>query len=178
MRASIAVLTFALALAVPAAAHAKEIASVSVCGAAGCDDVTTIATPATLDGGGRGNPPGSAAPFYRVKVRVRAADEERVGWTFLYVPSVQKVRGDDGTWMNPTSESLRALDRIVAGRRPLPASRLVLPTASAETAAPPTPARPSGGVPAAVWAFGAAGAAALAACALLLVLRRRGPTAV
>src|SRR4051794_24015812 len=108
MRAKIAVLTVAAALAAPAAATAKEIEHVTACGAGGCDDVTNVASPAALDGGGRGNPPTRAAAFFRIEVKVRS-DDSHDGWTFLYVPSAQKVRGDDGTWMNPTTTSLRAL---------------------------------------------------------------------
>ena len=174
MRAPTALLIAVAVLALPAAASAKEIASVQACGADGCDDVTTLASPAVLDGGGRGNPPAGAAPFFRFKVEVKAG-HERGHWSFLYVPSADKVRGDDGSWMNPTTASLRALDRLTHGRRPLPASRLALPTPG-EAPAPPPPAADSS-VPAAAWAFGIAGAAALAACALILVIRRRGPTA-
>jgi hypothetical protein len=174
MRAQIALLTATAALALPGAAAAKEIASVQACGADGCDDVTSIATPAVLDGGGRGNPPDRAAPFYRFKVVVKAGDE-RARWSFLYVPSAEKVRGDDGTWMNPATPSLHALDRLTRGKEPLPASRLALPTPG-EASAPPPPAASSSSVPAA-WAFGIAGAVALAACGLILVIRRRGPTA-
>jgi hypothetical protein len=171
MRATIAAITATAALALPSAAAAKEIVSVNVCGASGCDDVTSRATPAVLDGGGRGDPPQGAAPYYRFEVKVKAGDED-AGWNFLYVPSAQKVRGDDGTWMNPTTASLHALDRLVDGRQPLAAARLAPPPA-----VPPAPAS-GAGVPAAAWAFGIAGAAALAACGLILVLRRRGPTAI
>ena len=174
MRAKIVLLTTAVALALPAAAAAKEIVAVQACGTGGCEDVTAITSHAALDGGGRANPPGRAAPFFRINVKVKAGGETG-GWKFLYVPSAQKVRGDDGSWMNPTTASLRALDRIVQGLRPLPAARLALPSTPGEAPAPPPPAT-SDGVPAAVWAFGLAGVAALAACGLFLVLRRRGPT--
>jgi hypothetical protein len=174
MRAQIALLTTTAALALPATASAKEIVSMETCGASGCDDVTALAAPAALDGGGRGNPPAQAAPFYRIVVKVKT-DSGHEGFSFLYVPSAQKVKGDDGSWMNPTSASLRALDRIVRGRTPLPAARLALPTPGGAPAPPPPASSES--VPAAVWAFGLAGAAALAACGLFLILRRRGPTA-
>jgi hypothetical protein len=176
MRAKIAVvITTAAALALPAAAASKEIEHVNACGAAGCDDVTSIAAPAALDGGGRANPPGAAAPFFRIEVKVRAGDAHD-GWSFLYVPSAQKVQGDDGTWMNPTTASLRALDRLVKGLEPLPADRLALPSTPGEAPAPPPPAAAdSGGGSAAAWAFGLAGAGALLVSGLILVLRRRGP---
>jgi hypothetical protein len=175
MRAKIAVLTTAAALALPAGAAAKEIVSVNACGADGCQDVTATAGTAALDGGGRGNPPTTAAPYFRFEVKVRADDEPH-GWTFLYVPSAEKVQGDDGAWMNPTTTSLHALDRLVEGRKPLPASRLALPSTPGEAPAPPPPAAAdSGSGPAAAWAFGIAGAAALLVSALILVLRRRGP---
>jgi hypothetical protein len=176
MRALIALLAAVVAvLALPVAASAKEIVSVRTCGAAGCDDVTAIASLAALDGGDSVDPPSSAAPFYRIAVTVKEG-RERSRWSFLYVPSAQKVRGDGGAWMHPRATSLRALDRIVSGRRPLPAARLALPATPGEAPAPPPPAA-GARVPAAVWAFGAAGAAALVACGLGLVLRRRGPTA-
>jgi len=172
MRAKIALMTTVGALLLPGHAAAKEIVSVQACGAGGCEDVTSIAAPAALDGGGRGGPPERAAPFYRIKVVVEAG-RERGRWSFLYVPSAQKVRGDDGTWMNPATESLRALDRLVRGRQPFAAAR-----PAPQPATPPAPdADADAGVPAAAWAFGIAGAAALAACGLILVVRRRGPTA-
>jgi hypothetical protein len=175
MRAQIALLTTAAVLALPGAAAAKEIVAVEACGAGGCEDVTAITSHAALDGGGRASPPGAAAPFFRIEVTIRGG-EELAGWTFLYVPSAQKVQMDDGTWANPTTASLRALDRIVKGRTPLPASRLALPSTPGEAPAPPPPAASdSGGVPAAAWAFGIAGAAALLASGLIVVHRRRGP---
>jgi hypothetical protein len=169
MRAQIALLTALAALALPASAQAKEIVSVNACGADGCRDVTSIANHAALDGGGRGSAPDRAAPYFRFEVKVKAGDGTS-GWNFLYVPSAQKVRGADGTWMNPTTASLDALDRLVRGRQPLAAARL-----APRQATPPAPAADAG-VPAAAWGFGVAGAAALAACALIFVIRRRGPT--
>jgi len=187
MRTPLALLAVVAATLGPvAAASAKEIASVKVCGAAGCRDVTDRATTAIVDGGPPTTPPGAAAPFFRVKVTMKAEGGQDVpGWTNLWVPSAGLLRGDDGTWMSPASTTVDALNRLVSGIRPLPAGRLALPAPVAQppAASAPAPSAPpeDGGLPTAVWAFIAAGALgvafALARVAAAAVAARRGGSA-
>jgi len=176
MRTRLVLLAALAVLLGPAAtASAKEIAAVKACGADGCRDVTALATYAALDGGAPTTAPERGAPFFRLEVTVRAG-EQRDTWTNLYVPAAQKLRADDGTWMNPASTTLNELDRLVRGVAPLPAAGLGLPTAAPAPA--PAPAAPAsgGGPPAVVWALIAAGLLGLLA-AWPLVLRRRGAAA-
>src|SRR3954470_16248435 len=112
-----------LLAALPATASAKELAAAQACGASGCDDVSALATAAVLEGGPPTSAPARAAPFYRLRFTMRMGPE-RARFTTLYVPSLRLVRGDDGVWMLPPATTVTALDRLVDGRRPLPASRL------------------------------------------------------
>ncbi len=186
MRTSLALLAIAVAALGPAAAaSAKEIASVKICGADGCHDVTDRATHTAVDGGPPTTAPEAATPFYRVEVTVKAEGGMVPGWSFLWVPAAEKTTADDGTWMNPASTTIDALKLLARDIEPLPASELVLPEpVPAETpAAAPAPAAPpdGGGMPAAVWAFIAAGglglAFALARGGAALAARRRGGAA-
>ena len=68
----------AVALGPAAAASAKEISAVKVCGADGCHDVTDRATMAVTDGGPPTAWPDEATPFYRVKISVKGEDGETV----------------------------------------------------------------------------------------------------
>ena len=185
MRTTLALIALA-ALLGPAAstAAAKEIASVKVCGADGCTDVTDRASMAITDGGPPTAWPDAKAPFYRVRIAVKAEDGRKVpGWSFQWVPAAQKIRFEDGTWGNPPSTAMDELERVTRGIEPLPASKLVLPddVVAGATAAParPAPARDSG-MPAIVWVFlaaGAAGLAALLARAAAGLIGRRGGSA-
>ena len=61
----------AVALGPAAAASAKEIDTVKVCGADGCHDVTDRTTMAITDGGPPTASPDAATPFYRMKVSMK-----------------------------------------------------------------------------------------------------------
>jgi len=185
MRTPLVLLAIAAAALGPAAtAAAKEIASVKVCGADGCQDVTDRTSMAITDGGPPTAWPGEKTPFYRVKVSVKGEDGQVVpGWTFQWVPAAQKVQFEDGTWGNPPSTAMDELERVTQGVAPLRASKLVLPAPAraAATAAPhkaPPPA--DDGLPAIAWVFLAAGAAgllALLARGAAGLLGRRGGSA-
>ncbi len=173
----------AVALGPAASAPAKEIASVKLCGAGGCRDVTDRATHAAVDGGPLASAPETASPFYRVKVRIKADGGRTVpGWSSLWVRAAGRLQAGDGTWMEPGAATVAGLKRLTRGLEPLPASRLRLPPAV--VAPPPTgapaPAAPpaDGGLPAAVWALIAAGALGLAytlaRAGAALAARRRG----
>jgi hypothetical protein len=186
MRTPLVLLAVVAAVLGPAAAaSAKEIASVKVCGADGCTDVTDRATMAITDNGPPTSWPDEATPFYRVKIAVRGEDGETVpGWTFLWVPAAQKVSFEDGTWANPPSTAIDELEALTRELEPLPASKLVLPAVPepkevVSPAGAPPPAG-DGGLPAAVRALLAAGALGLLALlgrGAAIVLGRRGGSA-
>ena len=187
MRTPLVLLAIAAAALGPAAstAAAKEIASVKVCGADGCRDVTDRATMAVADGGPPTAWPDAKTPFYRVKISVEGEHGEVVpGWTFLWVPAAQKIKFEDETWANPPSTTIDELEAVTRKIDPLPASKLVLPAVPepkeiVSPAEAPPPAD-DGGVPAVVWALLAAGGlglAALLARGAAIVLGRRGGSA-
>src|SRR3954451_681215 len=153
MRTPLALLAIAAAALGPAAAaSAKEIASVKVCGADGCHDVTARATHAVLDGGPPTTAPDVAAPYYRIKVKMRVEGGEAVaGWTNLWIPSAELLRGDDGAWMTPASTTVDALKLLARGVEPLAAEGLTLPAPEGAPARAPAP--DDGGLPTVVWAF-------------------------
>jgi hypothetical protein len=186
MRTPLVLLALAAAALGPAAtASAKEIASVKVCGADGCTDVTDRATMAIADGGPPTSWPDEATPFYRVEIAVKGEQGETVpGWTFLWVPAAQKVKFEDETWANPPSTTMDELQALTRELEPLPASKLVLPAVPepneiVSPAEAPPPAD-DGGLPVVIWALLAAGALGLAAVlarGAAIVLGRRGGSA-
>jgi len=108
MRTPLVLLAITAAALGPAAtAAAKEIASVKVCGADGCTDVTDRTSMAIADGGPPTAWPDAKTPFYRVKIAVKAGDGRKVpGWSFRWVPAAQKIQFEDGTWGNPPSTTM------------------------------------------------------------------------
>jgi hypothetical protein len=188
MRTPLVLLAIAAAALGPAAAaSAKEISKVTVCGTGGCHDVTDQATMAVTDGGPPTAWPDERSPFYQVKISVTGEDGETVpGWTFLWVPAAQKVKFEDETWGNPPSTTIDELTALTRKIEPLPASKLVLPAPAkpAEVLSPaddgPPPARDSDGLPTVVWALivaGGIGLAALLARGAAVALGRRGGSA-
>ena len=159
----------AVALGPAAAASAKEIASVKVCGADGCHDVTDRAT----HGRRRRRTAHRVRPTRRrrstgsrSRSRPRAA-ESVPGWSYLWVPAAELLRGDDGTWMTPAehdrrrAEGAHARDRAAA-RDQARAARARRGAAADGRRGPGAAARDGGGPPTAVWVFIAAGALGLA----------------
>ena len=186
MRTPLVLLAIAAAALGPAAtASAKEIASVKVCGADGCTDVTDRATMAITEGGPPTSWPDEATPFYRVRIAVKGEQGETVpGWTFLWVPAAQKIKFEDETWANPPSTTMDELEALTRKLEPLPASKLVLPAVpEPKEIVSPTEAPPpagDGGLPTVIWALlaaGALGSAALLARGAASVLGRRGGSA-
>ena len=185
MRTSLVLLAIAAAALGPAAAaSAKEIASVKVCGADGCQDVTDRATMAVTDGGPPTGRPDEKSAFYRVKISVKGEEGQVVpGWTFLWVPAAQKVKFEDETWGNPPSTTIDELTALTRKIEPLPASKLVLPAPAEPVEVvtnEPAPAPADDGLPAIAWVFLAAGALgllALLARGAAGILGRRGGSA-
>ena len=176
----------AVALGPAAAASAKEIDKVKVCGADGCHDVTDRASMAVTDGGPPTAWPDTATPFYRIKISVKVPEGEEVpGWSFLWVPAAELIAQEDGTWTNPPSTTVDELKLLTRGIEPLPAAKLALPEPTPEetpagASAPVTPPDDGGGPPTAVWVLLAAGALGLIAAlarATVSALGRRGGSA-
>ena len=108
----------AVALGPAAAASAKEISAVKVCGVDGCHDVTDRATMAVTDGGPPTAWPDEASSFYRVKISVEGENGETVpGWSFRWVPAAEKVQFEDGTWGNPPSTTIDELNALTRSDR-------------------------------------------------------------
>jgi hypothetical protein len=176
----------ALALGPAAAASAKEIDKVKVCGADGCHDVTDRTTMAVTDGGPPTGGLGEATPFYRVKIRMREPGGGSIpGWGFVWVPAAELIGQEDGTWTRPPSTTVDELKLATRGIEPLPAAKLALPEPTPEETpagafAPVTPADDGGGgPPTAVWVLLGAGALGLIAALARTVtaLGRRGGSA-
>lgn len=173
----------AMVLAAPAVA--KEIEEATVCGAGGCTKVApTGDAHAMLEGGAASDAPASA-PFYRIRLGIGdGSGKVFERFSILYVPSADKVRAIDGQWMNTTTATERALDRVTRAHRPFPAKRLnPAPGAAAETigtSLPPEIVTPGddgppsggGGVPAWLIVL-AAGGLALMGGGAAWALRRR-----
>src|SRR4051794_424098 len=119
--------TAALAL-VPAAAQAKEVVSARACDAAACQTIKDVGTLRAMSSGDPTGPPSQAAPFYRVRMKMRSGDEGGFSYRVSYVPSagVLLVRGERGSldWMELSAAGRAGFDRLVEGLRPVPASEL------------------------------------------------------
>jgi hypothetical protein len=185
MRTPLVLLAIAAAALGPAAAaSAKEIDQVKVCGVDGCHDVSDQATMAVTDGGAPTAWPDEATPFYRIKVSMKVPEGESIpGWSFLWVPAAQMIKQEDETWTNPPSTTVDELNALTRGIKPLPASKLVLPepVKPAEIAAPAeVPPADDGGPPTVAWVLLAAGALGVAVAlgrGAASVLGRRGGSA-
>jgi hypothetical protein len=77
------------ALGLPTGAAAKEIASVEICGHAGCKTVTERVDPGVLDGEPYAHPP-AASSFYSLRMTAKEGDQT-FSWTIYYVPSGASV---------------------------------------------------------------------------------------
>ena len=178
------VLTLALIalLVLPAVASAKEISSVTVCGAAGkCakvdrkhdGDLMAMAESATDS-----EAPGKAAPFYRVRFGVREPGvKTEHHWTVAWIPSLNMIGSHDGPdswmWSTASTEQASRLRGLADGIDPLPAAKLRgwhEPAVSVvETVPPPDPTPAPDTTP---WGWIAGGALALLA-AVALTARAR-----
>jgi hypothetical protein len=173
----------AAALALPMAAVAKEIEAASVCGADGCRKVDIDRdNHALVEGGPIGAPPRTPAPFYSVRLAVGDGSGHIVDrFAIIYVPSVRKLRGSDGTWMDARPGTVRALRRFTRGREPFRARALEAGmlerrggTSLAPEVVPPPEADRGGGGAAWLVAIGAGGGVALLTGVVGPLRRRRG----
>ena len=121
-------------LALPAAAPAKEISKVSVCGTGGqCttyDQSDFKSLMFLAEDAGPTEPPAAAAPWYRVRFTV---DEREHGggydsWTVAYVPSADSLRvRDEGggfAWAALNPRTAAVLERAVRDLPAFPQARL------------------------------------------------------
>lgn len=165
----VALLVAIAALAAAPAAYAKEITKARVCGVDGC---VTTRDPAILQGLMNGGPPtvppNPAGGVISVRATVSAPDGTPAGqFTSWWVPSVRMLVAEDGTWMRLPARPMAVIERLAGRFEPFPGSTIGLPDEPARHA----PARATDGA-GTNWLLIALPIAAVAAGALLLVLRR------
>jgi hypothetical protein len=175
-------------LGVPAAAPAKEVSEVSVCGSGhqcttydrtDFKDLTFLAQDA-----GPADPPAAPAPWYRVRFTVdeRADGGGHARWSVAYVPAADRLRVTDesgtGAWVALTPRAAAALRHAARGLPSFPAARLrgldAGPPRPRVDAVYPPPARTAATSGTTPWASPAAAvAAALLIVAAVAAIRRR-----
>jgi len=174
------------ALALPAAAPAKRVSSLTVCGTEGCEKVTDhAALRGFMDGGYETLSPKEASPFFTVKVAMRHDGEHAGGWTVQYLraPNLIRAQVDDGkhVWTRPAGVTAAALRDAARGLHPYPAEKLgpVREPPPAAVEDPPArvsrPASGGGSSHLALAGGGATAAIVLLAGALVARGRRRHP---
>jgi hypothetical protein len=117
------------ALALPAAASGKRVASLTVCGTDGCEKVTDHgALRGFMDGGYETLSPKTPAPFFTVKVAMLHDGEHAGGWTVQYLRAANliRARADYGkhVWTRPAGVTAEALRDAARGLQPYPAEKL------------------------------------------------------
>lgn len=133
-------------LALPASATAKEISSVTVCGASGCRTIQHPSQDIASGGDGIADPAPALAPFHTVRFTV---DHEggKDSWQIFYVPqpAFLAFRGDDGrvTFERLEGDALAEFRAATRGVDPYPAPAITRATvAGKEVADPASYARP------------------------------------
>jgi hypothetical protein len=186
----VAFIALAGLLAVPAAASAKEISKVAVCGKAHhCKTYDTSDFKSLMffaESAGPTDPPAAAAPWYRLRLTMDTGAEGGGldSWTVAYVPSADSIRARDEcggpAWMALGPHTARILKRAVRALPAFAATHLrglhpKPPEAIVDEVY--TPARASKAVDSATtswaWIAGASLAAALLLAAGVWTLRRR-----
>ena len=191
MRRHLAAITVVLGvLAAPAVAPAKEISKVALCGTAGkCttyDKSDFKSLMFLAQDAGPTDPPGAAAPWYRVRFTVDAREDGGgyESWVVVYVPSAGSLgfRDDSGyfAWAALQPRTAAVFKRAVRDLPAFPKARLAglkLEARVDEVVAPAasgTVARNETGSDATPWGWIVGGlGAALVVVAVRLVRRRR-----
>ena len=153
-----------LVLAFPAAAAAKEVTAIDVCGANGC---TRIADRSALRSFEQGSEMAAAAPAgrqpsYLLRIRMREREGESVhGWTSRWLPSAGLIANEDGPGnfiFTPVEPKLERALRDAARGRTARAARTfanVEPAAQVDEVVPPPAATAraddGGGSPPFLW---------------------------
>jgi hypothetical protein len=176
-RRPIAIATAAALATICAGAAAKEIDTVSICGADGCRAVTDERLLALLaEGGPRHHGAVAPAEHFVARVRIVHRGAGAYGFKTTVLPAAGLVRGDDGTWMELPRAAQDAYEKLTRGRDPLPASAM---SGGSVVDPPPAAARPaataasgdgSDGLP---WPWLAAAAAVALSAAAVRRARRR-----
>jgi hypothetical protein len=179
MHRRLTVLPTALAvlLLAPAAAHAKGLTGLAICGTNGCVDRSAVIQDDTrlmqdlLMYGTTVADPGPA-PTFTLKESMGDGDETFSRTTVRYYPTLGIERFEDGTFHLATPKVRRVLATWTKGLR---ANGLPAPAAQRSSAA----ARPTGdddgdGVPWGAWVGGGVALVALAALAAAAAVRRAG----
>jgi hypothetical protein len=128
-----------------ASAAGKEVQSVKVCGADDCATASTGGVLATMmDVGPPTDPPSTSAPFYELTIAIGDGRRTFERWEASWLPSAERLLGEDGTWTAVSPDARVDLEQLAAGLEAYPAERLPgLPEPAPEAAAPP-PAADSG----------------------------------
>jgi hypothetical protein len=112
------------ALALPAAASAKELTALSVCGTNGCHTTRDRSALRTAMNVQPQAAPDQGGVFYRVRSRMEhGMPAMRSQW----IPSLRLLRNDDGELVEfslPYPQTERLLRRLSIGLEPFPAGRL------------------------------------------------------
>ena len=176
------VLAALAAVALPAAASAKEVAALTVCGSDGCQRITAhAALQGFMDGGYETLAPERAGAFFTVKVAMRHAGDDAGGWTVEYLRAANLIRAQADyskhVWTRPAGVTARALRRAARGLQPYPAEKLGPVREPSPVAVEDPPARASrpaaGGGSSRLGVAGGGVAAAFVVVAGALVARRR-----
>jgi hypothetical protein len=172
------------ALALPVQAAAKVVTKITICGKRGCHSTDDRDRLAALPVGGTPTEPPTAAPFYRVTVRIRAERPVSFGMYYLPRPGLLREYPVHGSWMRVQPAQAGALAALARGLTPFPATRLPYHRLPVPNAAPvpiatshgQQAASSGGGFPWAVFLAVALGLAG-GAFAVRLRVRQRGPAA-
>lgn len=162
-------------LIAPAAAAAKGLEQVQVCGSRACTDITDRAGYGVVEGGGSAGPD-RALPFVEIRATFVAGREKDVV-TFQFVPAAGLSRNEEGLWHQPDAATTAVLREAAGELEPFPASKLdrLAPEIAANAALaqrePPTPRAPDGG--SFPWPQVVAGAIAALLAAKVLTVRQR-----
>ena len=180
------VLAVLAALALPAAASAKELAALTLCGTDGCQKITAhAALRGFMDGGYETLGPKHASPFFTVKATMRAAGEDAGGWKVQYLRAANLIRAEaehgKHVWTRPAGATAQALRDAAQGLQPYPAEKLGPVREPPPVAVEDPPARVSrpasggGSSHLALAGGGATAAITLLAAGLVARSRRRRP---
>jgi len=123
---ALTILAAATTAAIPATAHAKGVAALTVCGANGCHPVDRAAVRAGFEAFRRTGAPRRAEPFFTIRAKARVSTGEVVEVFALdWLPRAGLTRPyAERTWTRPAPVLTAALRRAARGLAPHPAAEL------------------------------------------------------